>query len=142
MHEAAAAVETRDITAHLDEAWFQRLAQAVDSDIELNLIGRYFTATLSLTFGDKRHDLIFSQGKLAQVRHGKKIDWRADFGFRASEKTWNLFFADPPPPLYNSVFAMIMRVPDFHLEGDSLSLAQNVRAVTRFMEILQKEARR
>src|SRR6185369_4273866 len=122
-------------------SWFEQLLSEVNSDPEMDLKGGNLTATVSFTFGSDRHDLVFQRGKVVDLRHGKKIDWRCDFGFRASDETWDKFFADPPPPLYNSVFAMIMRVPDFQLEGDSMVLAQNARAVTRLLDIMQEQGR-
>jgi hypothetical protein len=122
-----------------DERWFEQLAQRVNADTEMALVGRHLDATVSFTFGSHRHDLVLERGKVAQVRHGKGLDRRVDFGFRAPEEVWAKFFARPAPPLYNSVFAMAMRVPDFHLEGDTLVWAQNARSLTRLLEIMQLE---
>jgi hypothetical protein len=119
--------------------WLEDVTRMINVDTELQIIGRHFTATVSFTFGSDRCDFVIEQGKVVGMRHGKKIDHRADFGFRASDETWDRFFQDPPPPLYNSVFAMLMRVDDFRLDGDGLVLAQNARALTRFLNIMQAE---
>jgi hypothetical protein len=124
-----------------DARWMQEVARRVNDDPEMNLIGGRLDATISFTFGTDRHDLVLREGKVAELRQGKKIDWRSDFGFRAPDEVWDRFFASPPPPLYNSVFAMIMRVPQFQLEGDTLVLAQNARAVTRLLSVMQEAAR-
>ena len=119
--------------------WFRQVAQRINDDVEMGLVGRYLDATVSFTFGSQRHDLVMQQGRVVDVRHGKKIDWRADFGFRAPDEVWDRFFARPAPPLYNSVFAMTMRVPDFHLEGDTMVFAQNARSMTRLLDLMQME---
>jgi hypothetical protein len=43
-----------------------------------------------------------------------------------------------PPPLYHDFFAMLMRVPEFRLEGDSLVAMQNARALHRLMNIMRE----
>jgi hypothetical protein len=105
----------------------------------MEVVGRHFTTTFSCTFGEQRCDFLVERGKVIGLRRGEKIDHRVDFGFRASDTTWDLFFQAPPPPLYNSVFAMLMRIDDFHLDGDGLALAQNARAMTRLLNIMQAE---
>ena len=42
-----------------------------------------------------------------------------------------------PPPLFNELFAMLMRVPEFKLEGDTLLAVQNARALQRFMSLMR-----
>lgn len=123
-----------------DATWLGTVAERVNADPEMRIIGTGFDATVSFTFGAERHDLVIRSGKIVELRHGKKLDWRSDFGFRAPEPVWDRFFRMPPPPLYNSVFAMVMRVPEFHLEGDTLRLAQNARAVTRLLGVMQEAA--
>lgn len=122
-----------------DARWFQCVADRIGGDIEMALIGRHLNATVSFTFGDQRHDMVLREGKAVETRHGRKIDWRSDVGFRAPDAVWDKFFDTPAPPLYNSIFAMIMRVDEFRVEGDTLVLAQNARALTRVFDILQSE---
>jgi hypothetical protein len=122
-----------------DKTWLEQVTKRVNDDVEMALIGRHFNVSISFTFGDERHDLVIDEGKVVDLRHGEKIDHRVDFGFRASNETWDKFFQNPPPPLYNSIFAMIMRISDFHVDGDSLVFAQNVRAVSRLLDIMQTE---
>jgi hypothetical protein len=43
-----------------------------------------------------------------------------------------------PPPLFHDFFAMLMRVPEFRLEGDSLAAMQNARALHRMMNIMRE----
>jgi hypothetical protein len=132
------AVPHRPAPRRRDAEWLQDVARRVNDDPEMAIIGGQFDATISFTFGSDKHDLVLRAGKVADMRHGKKLDWRSDFGFRAPDAVWDRFFQSPPPPLYNSVFAMIMRVPDFQVEGDTLVLAQNARAFTRLMNLMQE----
>jgi hypothetical protein len=49
--------------------------------------------------------------------HNPRIDTRAAFGFRAPVEVWRKFLSAKPPPLYHDFFAMLMRVPEFVIEG-------------------------
>ena len=62
---------------------------------------------------------------------------RCAFGFRASPEIWAKFFAKEPEPLYHDFFAMLMRVPGFVLEGDTLVAMQNARALHRAMNVMR-----
>jgi len=63
---------------------------------------------------------------------------RAPFGFRAPVDVWRKFLSPNPPPLYHDFFAMLMRVPEFTIEGDSLIAMQNARALHRMMNIMRE----
>lgn len=120
-----------------DAAWFRQVAQRINDDPEMDLVGQHLNATVAFAFGAQRHHLVLQHGKVVDVRHGKKLDWRVDFGFRAPDAVWDKFFSRPAPPLYNSVFAMAMRVDEFEMEGDTLLFAQNARSMTRLLELMQ-----
>lgn len=122
-----------------DFAWFEAVAAQMNGDAEMAAIGRHFTAAIAFTMGDVRHDLIVEKGKVIQVRDILRVDSRVDFGFRAPNEIWDTFLQKYPPPLYNNAFAMLMRVPSFRLEGDTLVFAQNARAVTRLLSIMQTQ---
>jgi len=67
-----------------------------------------------------------------------KLDPRTPFGFRAPVVVWRKFLSPDPPPLFHDFFAMLMRVPEFVLEGDSLLAMQNARALHRMMNIMRE----
>jgi hypothetical protein len=62
----------------------------------------------------------------------------AAFGFAAPVDVWKKFLSLDPPPLYHDFFAMLVRVPEFRLEGDSLVAMQNARALHRLMNIMRE----
>jgi hypothetical protein len=119
------------------EAWFGRFQERVNGDPEMHAIGDWFTVAMSLTSGDQRAILRFERGRLAQVVHAPRLDVRCAFGFRASPGIWARFFASTPEPMYHDVFAMLMRVPGFVLEGDGLVAMQHARALHRAMRIMR-----
>ena len=63
---------------------------------------------------------------------------RALFGFRAPIEVWRKFLSADPPPLFHDFFAMLMRVPEFVLEGDGLVAMQNARALQRMMNVMRE----
>lgn len=118
--------------------WMERYRSRVNADRELGIIGRWFTTTFMLTFGENRHAVKVVEGRIAEIVAAPRFDVRATFGFRAPVEVWAKFLSPNPPPLYHDFFAMLMRVPAFVLEGDSLAAMQNARALHRMMNIMRE----
>jgi len=119
-------------------SWLARYRERVNGDPELDVIGEWFNTTLTLTFGDSRYALKIAKGKIADIIASPRLDVRAAFGFAAPVEVWQKFLSPDPPPLYHDFFAMLMRVPNFRLEGDSLVAMQNARALHRLMNIMRE----
>jgi len=117
--------------------WLGRVQARINADPELEVIGRWFTTALSITAGDRRCILRFERGKLVEVIATPRLDVRCAFGFRANPEIWARFLARDPEPLYHDFFAMLMRVPGFVLEGDTLVAMQHARALHRAMNVLR-----
>ncbi len=118
--------------------WIERYRERVNADPEMEVIGRWFTTTFAVTFGDNRYALLLDRGRVVDVIPGKRLDVRTHFGLRAPVEVWRKFLSPDPPPLYHDFFAMLMRVPDFVLEGDNLIVMQNARALHRMMNIMRE----
>ena len=123
-----------------DLAWVEAFRDRVNDDTEMRLIGDWFTTAIALSFGDKRYVLRLDKGRIAEIVAEPRLDTRAAFGFRAPLAVWRKYLQPLPPPLYHDVFAMMMRVPDFVIEGDSLLAMQNARALHRMMSLMREEA--
>jgi hypothetical protein len=119
-------------------SWLARYRERVNADRELSAIGDWFTTGLSLTFGDKRYALKIEKGRIADIIASPRIDVPVRFGFRAPISVWRKFLSPNPPPLFHDFFAMMMRVPEFVLEGDGLAAMQNARALHRMMNIMRE----
>ena len=119
-------------------AWLARYRERVNADRELDVIGDWFTTTFALTFGDSRYALKVEKGRIVDIVAQPKLDVRALFGFRAPVEVWRKFLSADPPPLFHDFFAMLMRVPEFVLEGDSLVAMQNARALHRMMNLMRE----
>ena len=120
-----------------DKAWIERFRDRVNADPEMAVIGDWFSTSLSLTFGERRYVLRVERGKIADINGAPRIDSRSAFGFRAPMEVWRKFVSPEPPALYHDFFAMLMRVPEFVLEGDGLVAMQNARALQRMMNLMR-----
>jgi len=118
--------------------WFAHYRDRVNADPELNVIGDWLSTTFTLTFGDNRYAFKIDKGKIVDIIASPRLDVRAAFGFRAPVDVWKKFLSPNPPPLFHDFFAMLMRVPEFTLEGDSLAAMQNARALHRMMNIMRE----
>jgi len=119
-------------------AWLARYRERVNADPELAVIGDWFTTTFTLTFGEQRYALAVEKGRIVDIVASPKFDVRALFGFRAPVEVWRKFLSANPPPLFHDFFAMLMRVPEFVLEGDGLAAMQNARALHRMMNVMRE----
>jgi hypothetical protein len=119
------------------EGWFKEFQSRVNKDQELSVIGDWFTTRFSITVGDARRVVCVEKGKISEVISVPKIDSRPAFGFRAPMPVWEKFISHDPPPLFNDFFAMLMRIPEFVLEGDGLVAMQNARALQRMMNLMR-----
>ncbi len=120
-----------------DAAWMDAYRERVNADPEMDVIGNWFTTSFSFTFGDKRYVVRIERGRIADINGTPRIDARAIFGFRAPLAVWEKFVSPQPPALYHDFFAMLMRVPEFVLEGDGLVAMQNARALQRMMNLMR-----
>jgi len=117
--------------------WMEAYRARVNADPELEVIGDWFTTSFSLAFGERRYVVQVERGRIAAINAAPRIDSRAAFGFRAPLEVWRKFVSPDPPALYHDFFAMLMRVPEFVLEGDGLVAMQNARALHRLMNLMR-----
>lgn len=121
----------------LDLDWLDDFRRAANGDPELRVVGEHFDATYSVDFGADRIAVRVHRGKVEEILRTPRFDVRAAFGLSAPVEVWQRFFRVDPPPLYHDVFAMIMRVPEFTLQGDGLVAMQNARALHRMMTVMR-----
>jgi len=122
-----------------NRAWLDAFRERVNRDPEMKAIGDWFTTSLSLGFGETRYVLRVERGEIKEIVASPRLDVRAAFGFRAPLEVWRKFVSPNPPPLHHDFFAMLMRVPEFVLEGDGLVAMQNARALHRMMNLMRAE---
>ena len=117
--------------------WMNRYRDTVNQDAELNLIGEWFTTNFKLSFEGNDYLLKVRGGRIEDILHAPRFDAPARFSLRAPMSVWRKFINPDPEPLYHDFFAMLMRVPEFEIDGDSLAAMQNARALHRMMNILR-----
>lgn len=119
-------------------SWLERYRDRVNTDVELDIIGKWLNTSFMLSFGDERYALTVDEGKITDIVAAPRRDERTAFGFAAPVDVWQKFLSPDPPPLFDDFFAMLMRVPEFTLEGDSVAAMQNARAFHRMMNIMRE----
>ena len=117
--------------------WMERYRDRVNADPEMEVIGSWFTTSLAFGFGERRYVIRVERGRIVDINAAPRIDSRSSFGFRAPLEVWTKFVSPNPPALYHDFFAMLMRVPEFVLEGDGLVAMQNARALHRMMNLMR-----
>lgn len=121
-------------------AWLETFRKRLNADPEMQLVGAWFTTAISLTFGNQRFVLRLEKGSITEIVPSPRLDVPCSFGFRAPLRTWKRFLSKTPPPIYHDFFAMMMRAPEFVLEGDTLAAMQNARALHRMMNLMRGAA--
>ena len=117
--------------------WAEAFAQASNQDPEVQAHGKYFTCSYLLDMADHSFVVQVSRGQVVDV----SIDPGAlivpyEFAIRASADTWRHFGVPTPEPMYHGIWAAIFQ-RDMKLEGDILVLMQNLRCITRQIELLR-----
>lgn len=123
-----------------DPDWMQRYADAVNRDPELRLCGRFFTCDVLFDFESARYLVRVLEGTVCEVVPSPTYDRPWAFALRAPRAVWERYLQPVPPPLYHHIFAMLMRVPEFRLEGNTLAAAQNARALARMCDLMRAVA--
>ena len=119
-------------------AWMGNYRDAVNADPEMSVIGDWFTENFKISFEGTDFLISVREGKITNIEENPRFDHPAAFSLRAPMSVWNKFISPNPPPLYHDFFAMLMRVDDFVLDGNTLATMQNARALHRMMNILKQ----
>jgi hypothetical protein len=88
--------------------------------------------------GEHRYVVRVHRGKVEEIAADPgPLDERYQFAIRASADTWRKFAQPVPEPMYHGIWAASFQ-KDMQLEGDILTLMQNLRCVTRQLELLRE----
>ncbi len=118
--------------------WMEKYRDAVNADPEMAVVGDWLTVDFKISFGGSDFLLSVRSGRIVDIVPKPRFDRPAAFTMRAPMSVWNKFVSPNPPPLYHDFFAMLMRVDEFELDGDTLAAMQNARALHRMMNILRR----
>lgn len=117
--------------------WIESFRQASDEDAELQAHGKYYTCAFVLDMEEHSYLIKMNAGKVEEILENPgPLDARYQFTLRASAETWRNFGKEIPPPMYHGIWSASFQ-RDMSLEGDLLVLMQNLRCVTRQIELLR-----
>src|SRR5512132_652899 len=106
------------------EAWADAFSRATDNDAELGAHGKYYSCSYMLDMEDQRVIVDMHQGKVEKINVDPAPLDAYQFALRA------------PAPMFHGIWAASFR-KGLTMEGDVLVLMQNLRCLTRQIEILR-----
>jgi hypothetical protein len=117
--------------------WADAFARASNEDAEIQAHGKYFTCSYLLDMAERTFVVEVSRGKIVNIAIDPgPLDVPYQFALRASADTWRNFGVPTPAPMYHGIWAASFQ-RDMKLEGDVLVLMQNLRCITRQVELLR-----
>ena len=119
------------------QAWADAFAEASNTDPEIQAHGKYFTCSYLLDATERSYVVEVQSGRVTNVTVDPgPLDVAYDFAIRAGAETWRGFGEPVPAPMYHGIWAATFR-RDMRLEGKVLVLIQNLRCITRQIELLR-----
>ena len=117
--------------------WVDKFRNQCNSDAELQAHGKFYSCSFLLDMQEHRYLVRMHRGKVEEISVDPgDLDERYQFAIRASADTWRKFSQPTPPPMYHGIWSASFR-SGMRLEGDLLILMQNLRCVTRQLELLR-----
>ena len=128
---------TAGTTAPPVEAWAQSFQSASNDDPEIQAHGKFFSCSYLLDMTDHRFVVRVESGRVTGVAVDPgPLDVPYQFAIHASAETWRGFGTPVPAPMFHGIWAASFQ-RDMRLEGDLLVLMQNLRCITRQIELLR-----
>lgn len=119
------------------EAWAQDFTDANNQDPEIQAHGKYFTCSYLLDMEEHIFVVRVVSGQIVELAVDPgPLDVPYQFAIRASAQTWQNFGVPVPAPMYHGLWSATFQ-RDMKLEGDVLILMQNLRCLTRQIELLR-----
>lgn len=119
------------------QEWADAFAKASNADPEIQAHGKYFTCSYLLDATEHTFVIEVVSGKVVNVAVDPgPLDLPYQFAIRASAQTWRGFARPVPEPMFHGIWAASFQ-RDMRLEGDLLVLMQNLRCITRQIELLR-----
>jgi hypothetical protein len=120
------------------QEWVEEFRRTSDEDEELQAHGKYYSCNYLLDMEEHQFLVSMHAGKVEEILIDPgPLDARFQFIIRASAETWRNFAKEIPPPMYHGIWAASFR-GDMSIEGDQLVMMQNLRSLTRQIELLRK----
>ena len=118
--------------------WVGEFTRASNEDPELQAHGKFYTCSFLLDMEEHTFQVAMHSGEVEEILVDPgPLDKRYQFVIRASAETWRNFGKETPPPMYHGIWAASFQ-RNMSLEGDLLVLMQNLRTLTRQVELLRE----
>lgn len=119
------------------QAWAKKFASASNGDQEIRAHGKYFTCSYLIDAQQHTFVVTVESGRVTDVAVDPgPLDVPYQFAIRAGAETWRGFGERMPAPMCHGIWAASFQ-RDMRLEGDLLVLMQNLRCLTRQIELLR-----
>lgn len=119
------------------QAWAAAFTEASNNDAEIQAHGKYFTCSWLLDAGERSYVIQVESGRVTHISIDPgPLDVAYQFAIKASPETWRGFGQEVPAAMYHGIWAASFQ-RDMKLEGDILVLMQNLRVITRQIELLR-----
>lgn len=120
------------------QQWAGAFAELNNSDEEIRAHGKYFTCSYLPDMGEHTFVIKVYDGQITEIAVDPgPIEASYQFAIRASVETWRGFGQPIPAPMFHGIWAASFQ-RDMRLDGDVLTLMQNLRCVTRQIELLRQ----
>jgi len=116
--------------------WVDEFRRLTDGDDELDAHGKYYSCSFLLDMEEREFLIRMHAGKVEEIIPDPEPLEHYQFAIRASGDTWRKFSQETPPPMFHGIWAASFQ-EDMRLEGDLLPLMQNLRCLTRQLELLR-----
>ncbi|GAB13259.1 hypothetical protein ARGLB_037_01100 [Arthrobacter globiformis NBRC 12137] len=118
----------------ISEEWFTALAEAVHSDRETQVIGRYSDFWIgAVSPGNWQVALSFRISELVPA------PWedlpREHILISATQAGWEQIFDPQPKPLHHDLLALAKNSPDVTVSGSDVELVRNLRVIARLIDL-------
>lgn len=123
----------------LDANLLERLREAMPTDPELNVVGKFFECSFLVASGEQRFLLRVRDGQLVETVPDPPIVLPWDFAIKAPAETWEEFLRDLPPPEFQDVWAATW-LGHMTLEGNMGVFMQHYLALWRTLKLLRELA--
>jgi hypothetical protein len=128
---------TTTTRAPAGRAWADAFTEANNTDPEIQAHGKYFTCSYLLDMEIHSFVVEVERGKITAIAVDPgPLDVSYQFAIRATAETWRNFGVPVPAPMYHGIWAASFQ-RGMKLEGDILVLMQNLRCITRQIELLR-----
>ena len=116
--------------------WMENFQETVNSDQELDVIGKYCNIDFLLQIGSKEYIVQIRNGKMTNFFEKTPLDgW--SFAIRGSLDSWKKFTQPTPPPMFHELFAAVFQ-GNMRLEGNIKELMANLRFIIRFLDVTRE----